>query len=145
MSRVFIAPGILALYDTKNKKILCQAFWHLGFLNFLLIRFWHGTIFKDITQYCMISGKVDWYSDKHILNAEHQKLFAKCPNTLIITQTQRLQFCQACGLVKLLFNTPVEASLHLFTKPMCWLMCTTNSAVSQVPLQTQWPQAPQVY
>lgn len=45
-------------------------------------------------------------NNKHILNADQQKSFAKCPNVLIIAQLQRLQFCQACGLVKLFQYSP---------------------------------------
>lgn len=47
-SRVFIVPGILVLYDTKNIQVLYWVFWYLVFLNFLLIRLWHGNRFEDV-------------------------------------------------------------------------------------------------
>jgi hypothetical protein len=59
---------------------------------------------------------------------------------MVITQTTLVK----CGLVKLLFNTPVEVPLDLFTKPMS---TTTYDKLgpSQVPFARRWHQALQFY
>lgn len=124
-SRVFIVPGILILYDTKNIQVLCGIFWHLIFLHFLY-RFWHGNRFRH-NSILHNFGKSIVTNDKHILNAEQQKSFTKCQNRSIEPKHDRLQFCQACGLVKLLFDTPIYGSfLRLIHQAKFWLRCMTN-------------------